>query len=202
VELREAIEQISEIRAQIARTETFRGYRSLSVGFTGIIAIATGVIQAVTIPEPASDVKAYLSLWLVAAAVSIAVPAAEIAWRCRRAECGMSSRLTWMAVEQFLPCLFAGAVLTAVLYRAAAESLWMLPGLWAMFFGLGIFASGRLLPRPIFGVAIFYLVAGAMCLALAQGEFAFSPWAMAVPFGGGQLMTAAILYYTLERRDG
>jgi len=51
-------------------------------------------------------------------------------------------------------------------------------------------------------VGIFYLGAGAICLVLAQGEWAFSPLAMGLPFGIGQLATAAILYWTLERTDG
>ena len=36
----------------------------------------------------------------------------------------------------------------------------MLPGLWQVLYSLGIFASCRLLPRAIFGVAVFYLHRG------------------------------------------
>jgi hypothetical protein len=75
----------------------------------------------------------------------------------------------------------------------------MLPGLWSILFGLGIFASYRLLPRATFWVGVHYLVAGSFCLAWAQGEYAFSPLAMAIPFGIGQLLAAAIIYWTLER---
>ena len=70
----------------------------------------------------------------------------------------------------------------------------MLPGLWQVLFSLGIFASCRLLPRATFGVAVFYLASGLTCLALARGEAAFSPWAMGLPFGVGQLLAAAVLY--------
>ena len=77
----------------------------------------------------------------------------------------------------------------------------MLPGLWQILFSLGIFASCRLLPRAIFGVAVFYLASGLACLALARGELAFSPWAMGLPFGTGQLLAAAVLYRTLECPD-
>ena len=73
------------------------------------------------------------------------------------------------------------------------------PG-WAwMLFGLGIFASARLLPRAIVGVAVFYLLAGTLNLALSAGNLAFDPWSMGVPFGFGQLVTAVILYWNLER---
>jgi hypothetical protein len=45
------------------------------------------------------------------------------------------------------------------------------------------------------------VISGIMCLALARGDAALSPWAMGAPFGLGQLATAAVLYWTLERND-
>ena len=81
----------------------------------------------------------------------------------------------------------------------APDALWLLPGIWQILFSLGIFASYRLLPRATFGVALFYLVAGVVCLATARGNGALSPWAMGIPFGFGQLYAAAVLYWTLER---
>ena len=61
-------------------------------------------------------------------------------------------------------------------------------------FSLGFFASCRSLPRPMFAVAVWYLATGLASLAFANGAQAFSPWAMALPFGLGQLLMAAILY--------
>ena len=60
-------------------------------------------------------------------------------------------------------------------------------GLWQIFYSLGIFASCRLLPRPTFWVAVFYLGTGLAVLALAHGEAALSPWAMGLPFGAGSI---------------
>ncbi|HEY8504955.1 MAG TPA: hypothetical protein VIL46_10260, partial [Gemmataceae bacterium] len=83
--------------------------------------------------------------------------------------------------------------------RHAPQSAWMLPGLWQILFSLGVFASCRLLPRAVFGVAVFYLFSGLAVLIVAQGEHALSPWAMGLPFGVGQFGAAAVLYWTLER---
>ena len=58
-----------------------------------------------------------------------------------------------------------------------------------------------MMKKVAFWVGVFYMAAGAVSLAWAQGPNAFSPWAMGVPFGVGQLLTAAMLYWTLERRD-
>ena len=104
------------------------------------------------------------------------------------------------AVERFIPCLAAGAMLTFVFYQSLKIYLWMMPGLWAVCFSLGVFASRTLLPRGIALVGGYYLLAGCMCLTLARGPTAFSPWAMGLTFGVGQLLAAAVLYWNLERR--
>ncbi len=201
MELREALSQISEIRQQIARTEVFRGYRSVPVAFSGVVACAAAVAQSAWIPEPTSDIRSYLTLWIGAAAVGILAAAIEMtlrAWHSSR----WAREQTWLAVEQFLPCVVAGGLLTLVLARSAESILWVLPGIWSIFFSLGIFASRRLLPRATFGVAVYYLVAGLLSLAIAQGEWALSPWTMGIEFGGGQLLAAVVLYRTLERDHG
>jgi hypothetical protein len=198
MELREALSQIAEIRQQMARTEVFRGYRSVPVAFSGILAWAAALTQAIWIPEPSRDVRSYLTLWIGAAAVGIVAAAVEMALRARHSSRWRREQ-TWLAVEQFLPCIVAGGLLTLVIVRSAESILWVLPGLWSILFSLGIFASRRLLPRATFGVALYYLVAGLACLALCQEEWSLSPWAMGLPFGGGQLLAAAVLYGTLER---
>jgi hypothetical protein len=201
MELRDALTQISEIRRQMARTEVFRGYRAMPVAFSGLLAVTAALFQAAFIADPASELPAYLTLWVGTAILSALTAGLEMAIRARNSSSPLTREITWLAVEQFVPCLVAGALLTAVLYRYAPEALWMLPGLWQIVYSLGIFASCRLLPRATFGVAMFYLAAGITSLATAQGTAAFSPWAMGVPFGLGQLLAAAVLYRTLECRD-
>jgi hypothetical protein len=199
MELREALTQITEIRLQLARTEVFRGYRAMPVAFSGVVALLAGLVQAVAIADPMAGVDEYLSLWIGAAVVSGLAAGLEMMVRARNAASTMTHEMTRLALEQFCPCLVAGALLTIVLVRAAPESVWMLPGLWQIVYSLGIFASCRLLPRATFWVAAFYLVTGLAVLALARGEAALSPWAMALPFGAGQMLAAAVLYNTLER---
>src|SRR5262245_23894710 len=202
MELREALTQIAEIRQQVARTELFRGYRALPVAVSGLLAFAAAGLQAWWIPEPAQQTSAYLALWSGAAVVSMLVTGAAMAWRLRYSISALEREKIGVAVSQFLPCVAAGALLMIVLVRTAPDALWMLPGLWAILFGLGIFASWRFLPHAVVWVGVYYLAAGALCLAWAQGEAAFSPWAMGLPFGVGQLLSAAVLYWTLERSDG
>ena len=75
----------------------------------------------------------------------------------------------------------------------------MLPGLWAILFSMGLFASWRLLPPAMFGVAIYYLASGLIVLACSNEHNLLSPWAMPMLFGVGQLLTAVVLLMS-ERR--
>ena len=78
----------------------------------------------------------------------------------------------------------------------------MLPGLWSLIFGLGVFASYRLLPQQVFWIGLYYFFCGTVCLLWGRGDQAFAPWQMGISFGGGQLLTAVVLYWFLERSDG
>ena len=131
----------------------------------------------------------FLSAWCGLAA------GLEMMIRARNSSTTMTRELTWLALEQFCPSLIAGALLTVVVVRAAPESSWMLPGLWQILYCLGIFASCRLLPRPTFWVAVFYLGTGLAVIALAHGDAVLSPWSMGLPFGVGQFLAALVLFF-------
>jgi len=199
MELKEALVQITEIRTQMARTEVFRGYRAVPAAFSGAVAMAAATVQELTIPDPMLQYPAYLALWIGAAVVSGASAVMEMRIRARNASSSLSREQTALAMEQFFPCLAAGALVTLVVARSTPALVWMLPGLWQVFYSLGIFATLRLLPRPMSAVAVFYAACGLTTLAAAQGEWALSPLAMGAPFGLGQLFAAAVLYRTLER---
>src|SRR4051812_8878487 len=202
MELREALDSIATIRRRMAETEVFRGYRALPVALSAVLALVAGFVQPVLLPRPDQDVPGYVALWSAVALLSIGSAGLAMFLRDRVAGTSLTRPVTWLAVGQFVPCLVAAAAVTAVLVRVAPEAAWALPGLWQVFFSQGVFASCRLLPRAAFVVGVFYLVAGVVTLLLARGPDALSPWAMAIPFGVGQLAAAAVLYWTLERTDG
>jgi hypothetical protein len=199
-DLNRALEDITAIRNQVARGTEFRGYGPVTVAATGVLALLAAGVQALWLPDPASDVFGYLALWTATATLSIVLIAIEMVARTRRIHRGLADEMIYAAIEAFMPAGVAGALLTVVIYRFAPQGAWMLPGLWQLLFSLGVFASCRSLPRPIFAAAAWYLAAGLANLALAGGH-AFSPWAMAVPFGAGQLFIAAVLYRRIGEND-
>ena len=195
MELRDALDQIAEIRQQMARAQVFRGYRAATTAFSALMAMAAAAVQRAYLP---GDSFGVLYLWLAAAGISLAVVGTEMFVRFRRSDSPLQREMTLMAVEQFAPCLVGGALLTVAIAEWAGHSFALLPAIWCTLFGLGVFASRRVLPRGTFLVGAWYLLAGLLC-ARYRREIDFATQ-MATAFGGGQLLAAGVLYWTLERR--
>jgi TctA family transporter len=143
MELSEALERINTIHAQVARTGTFRGYKAVTVGLTGLLAVVVSVIQPLLVPHPLGNVYQYLQLWIGVAAVSVICVAIELAMRYVKSDSPLQRAQTRRAVEQFVPCLAAGACTTWALVRFSPDTAYLLPGLWSIMFSLGVFASCR-----------------------------------------------------------
>lgn len=193
-DLHKALGDISSIRRQVARTTEFRGYGPATLAATSVFAVFAAVAQEFWIPQPAAHAGQYVGLWYSTAFVSAALAGFQMYTRSRRIHSGLSDEMIHMAVEQFLPAIGAGLLLTVVMLRTVPELAWMLPGLWQVTFSLGIFASCRFLPRPIVAAGVWYLLTGLLCVGLG-GNRALSPWAMAIPFGAGQMLVAGLLFF-------
>jgi len=197
--LDDALAQISDIRSHMANTRVFRGYRCTTTLFSAVVAIVASIIQWLCIPDAGNHLEAYFQLWFSAGTICLLVVACGMVIRYRRSESPLDRELAIQAAYQFLPCLLAGGMFTFVLGETDWGAMWVVPGLWAILFGMGILASRQLLPGGTSFVGAFYLFCGLMSIALTKHGYAFSPLLMAVPFGGGQAMAAGILYWKLER---
>jgi len=197
IDLDKALADIATIRTQIARGIPYRGFGPMTMAATGALALLAAIIQAFCIADPASSMTWYLTLWIGAATIAIALIGIETFTRSRRMHSRLADEMIYGAIEQFLPAAAAGALLTFVLVRFRPQDLALLPGLWQIVFSLGIFAASRSFPRPIFAAGAWYFLCGFGILLFADKATAFSPWLMGVPFFVGQLLIAAILYHGL-----
>ena len=137
------------------------------------------------------------------ALVSVAIVAVEMVIRYRRADSTLERDMIIGAAEQFVPTLAAGALVTLVVWLFDDKQLWLLPGFWAVMLSMAIFASRRMLPGAVTIVGVHYLWTGLVCFAFGHdGNDTFFPaWTMACTFGAGQFLAAAILYWSLERKE-
>ena len=194
-DLHKALGDISSIRKQMARTTEFRGYGPATLATTAVFAVLAALAQSFWVADPVSHIGAYLSIWVWTAFASAASIGIQMHARTRRIHSALADEMIRMAVEQFLPSAITGFLLTVVLVRFVPSALWILPGLWQLIFSLGVFSSCRFLPRPLLAAGAWYLLCGLFCIALGNAR-ALSPWAMGIPFGAGQLLVAAILFFT------
>jgi hypothetical protein len=194
-DLHKALGEISSIRLQVARSTEFRGYGPATLATTGVLAAIAAAVQGWVAPDAAHHLTGYLAVWITTAVIASALAGVEVNRRSRRVHSGMSDEMIRMAVEQFLPSAAAGLLITIVVLRGVPGVAWMVPGLWQVIFSLGIFASYRFLPRAMVAAGVWYLLTGLVLISFGDAR-AFSPWAMGIPFGGGQLLVAGILLWS------
>jgi len=172
----------------------FRGFGPSVIAATGLVAIGAASVQAL-VEGDRGEVTTFVLVWIAVAVVAAALIGTEMVARTRRHHGGLADAMLFNAAEHFLPVGAAGAVICAVVLGFAPDAAWMLPGLWQVLLGVGLFVAMRFLPRSIAIAAAWYFVAGTCVLILASQSRALSPWAMGVPFGIGQLLMATLLHF-------
>jgi hypothetical protein len=192
------------------------------VALSGVLAlVAAGLQTRLAGDESPQDFVLY---WMAVGMISSATAAGGIAYNYLREKSHFARRRTRATVGQLLPCLVVGFGVAALLGRPGSDSIAYIPGLWAVLFSLGIFASRPYLPRITGWVALYYLAAGIVLLAMAQERTSLllwgrhvtvgfsqtaaghpkslSPWGMGLTFGFGQILAGIVLYWDLERNGG
>lgn len=149
----------------------------------GLVGLAATLIAAL---QPTPD--RWLATWVVAAVVAMLIGA----WAMDRKTRAVGSQLLAGKGRKFLlslsPPLFAGAVLTAVLYRGDLVNA--IPGTWLLLYGTASVTGGAFSIRvvPIMGLCFMLLGLVALFLPLTLGN-----WALGIGFGGLQMTFGFIL---------
>jgi hypothetical protein len=195
-----ALADILEIRSQIAAHTIFRGYGPVAISITGILGFSMALAQS-TLPIAPTPLW-FIAEWLGTAALCIAVIGIEMQGRSRRLHSGLADTMIHQSAEQFMPAAAASVAMPALLLMFSPQNVWMMPGLWQIFVSLGLFASLQNMPRNMILAGAWYFVSGFAFLLMGSLTHALMPWTMGLPFLGGQLLMAAILYFSAGGRDG
>jgi hypothetical protein len=194
--LHEALDHLAVIRAQVLRSELGEALRAAPTAATGMLALGLATWQ--TTVAPPLDGESFTRAWLNLAIVAAAVCGADLAWRASRAS-GDERRRMAHALSQLIPPIAAGALLSLVMLDTASTAL--LPGIWALLFGVSLNAAGAWLPRGSVWVAAFYAASGALLLLLAVANPVPQPVGMGLTFGLGQLWCARVLRRARSQRE-
>jgi hypothetical protein len=144
----------------------------------GSAGIAVGIIGlcAATLASAAAFHRYWLLIWVVAAAAAACAGACSLAGSASVWRGQLRNTAVWKVFEHLLPSLFAGAVLTAVLWHAGVSRV--VPGVWLLLYGCGLLYLSAVASR---GIALL----GALFAALAVLAFGLPESRQAVLLGVG-----------------
>ncbi len=169
-----AREELRYIRDTLERAGSFTavpGWGGVIVGLTAFGAAAVAWNQ--------TSRAAWITVWLVEAALAAIVGIWAVAWKAKSAGVPLLSGPGRRFALSFAPPIAVGALLTAVLWRAGLVT--SLPGMWLALYGTAVITGGAFSIEIVPLMGLCFLVLGAVAL--------FSPAAwgdafMAAGFGG------------------
>jgi len=197
MEIEKALDQLSTIHDHLSRTEVYRGLRAGPIALTGVLALLTAAVQPLVVSG--NNPVGFVYLWTGLAGICAALCGGVIIYQRRHQFSLFDRQKTRKAAFQFLPGLVAGALVTVIFLKRMESAIIYLPGIWALFFSLSIFASRPLLPRNMGWAGMVFLMAGGVLLLFAPSGKSLTPWGMGLTFGLGQLFIAWVLYRDLAR---
>ncbi|MQA92078.1 MAG: hypothetical protein GEU90_17940 [Gemmatimonas sp.] len=147
-----AMDNLRFIRETMERAGSFTavsGGGQVVIGLTALL--AAGIAAAQPAPER------WLTVWSVEAVVALAIGGWTVARKAYLAGLPLLYGPGRKVALSLAPPLFAGAMLTAVLFDASL--LAPLPGMWLLLFGTGVVAAGAYSVRivPVMGLSFMLL---------------------------------------------
>jgi MFS family permease len=168
-----AADHLRFIRDTMERASVFTavpGWGGVAIGFT---AIAAGAISR---HRPLYD-QFWIWIWEGALAALLGIVA--LCWKSKRISLPLASKPAKRALLSFITPLFAGAVLTVVLYRLHENALFA--GLWLLLYGVAVVTAGAHSVRVVPVMGFCFIALGTMALLTSP---ALGNLFMTVGFGG------------------
>jgi len=168
-----AMDNLRYIRETMERASAFTaisGWGEVAIGVSALVASLVAAQQA--------TVKAWLAVWMAEALISLLIAGWSMDRKARAAQMPLLSGPGRKVAFSLSPPLFAGALLTAVLYRAKLIDL--IPGMWLLLYGTGVVTGG------MFSVSIVPVMG--LCFMTLGAAALFAPaflanWFLAAGFG-------------------
>jgi hypothetical protein len=170
-----AMDNLRFIRETMERAGSFTavsGWGQVVIGIAAVLAAWLASLQP-------STTETWLATWSVAAVVSVLVGVLTTAMKARSVRMPMLTGPGRKFTLSLAPPLAAGAVLTAVLYRAGLADL--LPGVWLLLYGAGIITAGAFSVSAVPVMGLCFMVVG-VAASFTPPEWG-NAW-MALGFGG------------------
>ena len=184
VELHEhAMDNLRYIRRTIERAGSFTAVP----GIGGMLMGSTALVAAWVANRGAGSLR-WLIIWLAEGLVALLIGIAGAAVKSRRVKMPLLCGPGYKFVAGFAPAMLAGALLTAVLFRAGLVAF--LPGVWLLLYGAAIVSGGGASVRVVPLMGACFMAAGAVALLVpgASGDIV-----LAAGFGGLHIIFGTVI---------
>jgi hypothetical protein len=168
-----AMDNLRYIRETMERASAFTG-----ISGWGEVAIGVTALGASAIAAQQPTVKSWLMVWVVEALFSLLIAGWSMDRKARAARMPLFSGPGRKVAFSLSPPLFAGALLTVVLYRARLANA--IPGAWLLLYGTGVVTGGMFSVRVVPAMGLCFMTLGAA--ALFAPAF-LANWFLALGFG-------------------
>ena len=174
-----ALDNLRFIRATLEQAGSFTAVPGIGGVLMGITALGAAAIAAV---QPTQLLWFYV--WCIEAVVAFLIGGLAMMHKARAVSSPLLSAPGRRFALAFAPAIFAGALLTIILFREHRIDL--LPAIWLLLYGCAVMAGGALSVRSVPVMGMLFIVLGTLTL------FVPATWGnelMAIGFGGLHIVT-------------
>lgn len=178
-----AMDNLQYIRETMERATAFTAISGWGLVAIGITGLATAFLAA-----QQKSFKNWLTIWLADAVVALLIAGWSMDRKARATKTPLLSGPGRKVAFSLSPPLFAGAILSLMLYRSGSTNA--IPGLWLLLYGTGVITGGMFSVSvvPIMGLGFMALGAAALFVPAV-----FADWFMAAGFGGLHIIFGVII---------
>jgi hypothetical protein len=177
-----AMDNLKYIRQTLERAGSFTAVPGKGGMLMGVVALAAARLAA-----GQRGASGWLAVWTGAAILALAIGIAGAALKSRRFQMPLFSGPGRKFIAGFAPAIVAGAVMTAVFYRAGISGF--LPGVWLLLYGAAVLAGGSASVRIVPVMGTCFMFAGTVALLLPGWNDLMLP----VGFGGLHLIFGTVI---------
>ena len=178
-----AMDNLRYIRETMERATAFTG-----VSGWGQVAIGITALAVAAFASQQRSFRSWLAVWVAEAAIALLIAGWSMDRKARAAKMPLLSGPGRKVAFGMSPPLFAGAIVTVVLYRAGLTDA--IPGLWLLLYGTGVVTGGMFSVSVVPIMGLCFMALGALALMTPNG---FANWFMAAGFGALHIIFGVII---------
>ena len=183
-----ALDQRARDNLRFIRETMERAGSFTAVPGWGGVAMGITALGAAVVAYRQTQLTAWLAVWLVEAVLAVGIAGWTTLLKAREARVSLLAGPGRKFAMSFSPPIFAGALLTVILYRGGVA--WAIPGTWLLLYGTGVVTGGAVSIRIVPLMGLCFMVLGAVslfCPASWGGAF------LAAGFGGFHIVFGAVI---------